>query len=365
MRAKSLASVLILLMGLYPLCAQVIKSDSASIILNFRPKADPTKPGITIVTPAIPAGAIYKTNEAKVELVGKITNLQGTIVLYVNSKKTEVDKLGTFKSAIWLEKEGVNEITLLAFDQNNRVEEKIDLEYESPEMALINQIKNEAIYYALVIGVDEYSDKQLSSLDNPVNDAEKLMKVLTSEYTFQPDNVIYLKNARKDDILESLEMLRKKVTVKDNLLIFYAGHGYWDDKSNVGYWLPSDAREDSRNTWLSNSNIVDYLKEIQAKHILLIADACFSGAIFKSRAVIADRKETLQNLNGLKSRKAMTSGALTLVPDRSAFSRYLIEKLGEKKERIFTAEELFSSFQGVVENNSDVAIKPRFGEIQN
>ena len=364
MNAKKILSVLILLFCLSLLKGQeIIRSESASIILNAKKQKDISKPSIMIVSPAVQEGNRYKTLIDRVEIIGKIDNLKGPGSLFINSQKTEIDEMGAFKATVFL-KPGINEIPVIAFyDKDSKIEEKLEMEYEPPEVTLANKVRDESVYYGLIIGINEYRDKKLGLLGNPVGDSEKLIKVLTSYYIFDPKNIIFLKNAGKDEIMEALDELRKKVTPKDNLLIFYAGHGYWDENSNVGYWLPSDAREDSRNTWLPNSSIVDYLKEIKARHILLIADACFSGSIFKSRAVIVDRKETIQHLYELRSRKAMTSGTLTVVPDRSAFTKYLVEKLAENKNLLFTSEELFSSFQEIVENNSET--KPRFGEIQN
>ena len=58
----------------------------------------------------------------------------------------------------------------------------------------------------------------------------------------------------------------------------------------------------------------------------------------------------------------MTSGTLTEVPDRSAFIRFLVERLENNREKYLSSEQLFSSFRIAVINNSDVV--PQYGEIQ-
>ena len=153
------------------------------------------------------------------------------------------------------------------------------------------------------------------------------------------------------------------MTPNDNLLIFYAGHGWWDQDANNGYWLPSDARRDSKIDWFRNSSLVDYLQEIKSKHTLLIADACFGGAIFKTRKAFTDAPKAIEKLYELPSRKAMTSGTLTEVPDRSAFINFLVERLENNTEKYLSSEQLFSSFRIAVINNSDVI--PQYGEIRN
>jgi len=84
----------------------------------------------------------------------------------------------------------------------------------------------------------------------------------------------------------ALDELGRKLTMNDNLLIFYAGHGHWDDKSKLGYWLPSDAEMYNTVKWFRNSTLRDFIGSIQTRHTFLIADACFSGAIFKNKGRI-------------------------------------------------------------------------------
>ena len=145
-------------------------------------------------------------------------------------------------------------------------------------------------------------------------------------------------------------------------MIFYAGHGIWDESSEIGYWLPSDARIRSKLEWFRNSTLRDYLREIKSKHTLLISDACFAGSIFKSRRAFSDAQLAVNKLYDLTSRKAMTSGTLTEVPDESAFLKYLVQRLNENDNKYLSSEQLFSSFRIAVINNSNVV--PQFGVIQ-
>jgi len=43
--------------------------------------------------------------------------------------------------------------------------------------------------------------------------------------------------------------LRATLTEQDNLLIYYAGHGVLDTSEERGYWLPINAKQDSRIQW--------------------------------------------------------------------------------------------------------------------
>jgi len=127
------------------------------------------------------------------------------------------------------------------------------------EVTGLSESEIESNYYALIIGNNTYSDPAIVSLDEPVNDAQKLYNVLTSKYTFPKKNVILLKNANYVQMIEAFDNLSSKLNENDNLLIFYAGHGWWDEAKNLGYWLPVDAKKSNTAFWIRNSTISDYM----------------------------------------------------------------------------------------------------------
>ena len=227
--------------------------------------------------------------------------------------------------------------------------------------ALVNELGKRK-YYALIIGINEYEDEEIQDLDNPLNDAEQLAGVLTYHYAFDQENVTVLENPRREDIIKALDKLTGVVTEKDNLLIFYAGHGIWNAQLNQGYWLPSDASMDSKSYWLSNSTLRDYVGGIKSKHTLLISDACFSGGILKERAVFGNSRAVLE-VYKLPSRKAMTSGTLKTVPDESVFIEYLLKNLINNQAPLLSADQLFRNFKTAVINNSPNGQVPQYGPI--
>lgn len=216
-------------------------------------------------------------------------------------------------------------------------------------------------YYALLIAVEDYDDPMINDLDKPIRDAGKLFDVLVNEYLFEKADVIFLKNPGREEIISTLDRLEKQLTRSDNLLIFYAGHGYWNETSEKGFWLPSDASKQNTANWIANSTLSDYIRSIPAKHTLLIADACFSGSIFKTRAAFSGQDLSAIKLYELTSRKAMTSGTLTEVPDKSVFIEFLVKRLYENQENYLPSEQLFFSFKPAVVNNTESI--PQYGVV--
>ena len=83
-------------------------------------------------------------------------------------------------------------------------------------------------YYALLIGVDEYQDPKIQSLSEPIKDANLLKDVLTRKYTFEESDVTLLTNPTFEDLNVAFERLIDKVKSEDLLLVFYAGHGWFE-----------------------------------------------------------------------------------------------------------------------------------------
>jgi len=224
------------------------------------------------------------------------------------------------------------------------------------------EVKRQGKYYALIIGISIYNNPKLN-LDRPVKDAQKLKEILSTNYIFDNNRITLMANPTRQQILKELYDFRKRVNKKDNLLIFYAGHGYWDEEAKQGYWWPRDATPDDPTNWLSNGDLKEQIRGIKSSHTLVISDACFSGAIFKTRGVsdIRSAPTDMLVLNRQPSRRAMTSGTLTTVPDQSVFFEHLSKQLNENKEKYISSQFLFDNIRQRVISNS--MIVPQDGVI--
>lgn len=339
-------------------------------LTNQSQSVDMTPPTITILEPAVTRG--MRLAQKTIMVRGKAEDPSGIFEVLVNGTQANLSANGDFWAQVLLAV-GENRINVRARDtKNNFADQSFTILREGSEpppaqpggpatpMVQVGTGK----YFAVIIAVQDYASSTINDLDEPVRDATELKRILTNYYTFDPQNVIILKNPDRDQIIENFENLSKKISKNDNLLIFYAGHGYWDEKFQQGYWLPSNAEKDNRAQWISNSTVVDFIRGIESNHTLLITDACFSGGIFKTRKAFSDAPPAISELYKLPSRKAMTSGTLKEVPDKSVFVQYLTKRLNENTEKYLTAEQLFVSFRTAVINNSPVKQIPQFGEIR-
>jgi hypothetical protein len=186
-------------------------------------------------------------------------------------------------------------------------------------------------YHALVVGNDAYEN--LPELATARRDARAVATLLEARYGFE---VTLLEDATREDVLEGLRSMRQRLGPDDNLLIYYAGHGSLDEVADEGYWLPVDAERDNETHWIANSTISVYFRAIQAKHILVVSDSCFSGQLSRGIRVLDPTPSNLSNLARRRARVVMTSGGLEPVADgqggsHSAFASAFLAVLGENE----------------------------------
>lgn len=189
------------------------------------------------------------------------------------------------------------------------------------------QSPNLGAYHALVIGNQAY--RYVKPLTTPVADATAVADLLQRDYRFK---VRLLTNVTRVEMVRALDELRRTLGEHDNLLVYYAGHGWLDRESDRGYWLPVDAEQDTRANWLSNADITDTLKALRAKHVVVVADSCYSGTLARSIGVQPLAPADLLRLAQKKARTVLTSGGLEPVADvgggtHSVFARAFLNAL--------------------------------------
>ena len=120
--------------------------------------------------------------------------------------------------------------------------------------------------YLLSIGIDKYND--LPQLYNAVKDAKEVVDVLLNKYQFEQTLVMELYNeaATKKNIYKKLRELTERVTPKDNVLIYFSGHGEYDKLAKEGYWIPVDAENGEESDYIPNTVIRKKLGTINSHH---------------------------------------------------------------------------------------------------
>jgi uncharacterized caspase-like protein len=225
----------------------------------------------------------------------------------------------------------------------------------TPPAAAPHQTADLGTFHALIIGNDAY--RALPSLRTAVKDAYAVAELLQSRYGFRATT---LTNATRAETIQALQKMRNRLTERDNLLVYYAGHGKLDRGADRGYWLPVDADEDSPVNWLSNSTITDAVKAIQAQHIMVVADSCYSGTLTRDTRGIKVRvkkSDYVAKTHGKKSRTVLASGGLEPVSDsggsgHSVFAKAFMDALRDN-EGVIDGLDVFAYVRKQVRLNAD------------
>ncbi len=240
--------------------------------------------------------------------------------------------------------------------------------------SISENIIGNGVYRALIIGNNDYQDEKgkWKSLSTAVTDARAVAKLLSEQYGFSDVNL--MENATRREVLLALEELAAKSLKNDNVLIYYAGHGFLDDETNKGFWVPVDAEGSDHTTFLRNSTIRDEVSSIasRVKHTLLISDSCFSGSLLRTATrgfSESDYNEKyFEKVSKKKSVQIMAAGGFEFVDDdyrnsgHSPFTYFLLNELDTNNKPMFTLSQLSGNVERAVANNVEQV--PESGVLQ-
>ena len=137
----------------------------------------------------------------------------------------------------------------------------------------------------MVIGISEYNDPKLASLDFCKRGGKDMQDLLQTElhYEFPHDSLIETVTTR--DLQNKVyDFFNKDVNPSDTLLFYFTGHGI-TDKNSRGYFCTSDidVKNPDRNG-LRFRYLTEQMDVCESHRIVAIIDCCHSGAVMQSVA---------------------------------------------------------------------------------
>lgn len=223
--------------------------------------------------------------------------------------------------------------------------------------------------YALIFATDQYDN--WPDLVNPVFDARAIGKELEELYGFKVEVV---ENATQNEILKKFrDYIGKQYKPLDQLFIFFAGHGSYDQLFNEGYVVPREAllKDEGKTSYLSYHRLRSVINNIPCEHIFLTMDVCFGGTFDEELGISEPDERTFAGKASAemvtkrlsyKTRKFMTSGEKQYVSDgvpgrHSPFARALLEAL-----RSSGGDDGILTLREITPYVSKLKIQPRAGE---
>ncbi len=235
---------------------------------------------------------------------------------------------------------------------------------------LADALKLDRTDYALIFATDQYDN--WSDLVNPIFDSKTIGNDLKTTYGFKVEMV---ENASQDMVLQKLrEYAEKKYKPLDQVFIFFAGHGTYDQTFGEGFVVTRESKLNDlgKTSFLSHNRLRSIVNNIPCEHIFLAMDVCFGGtfdaALASSRGGDEEvykeqnKAEFITRKLTYKTRRYLTSGGKTYVSDgipgkHSPFAKNFIEALRSRggRDGILTLPELYTFVERL-------KIQPRFGE---
>lgn len=355
---KSFIPIILLLTALNQASSQGFSGKTNDVYMNFKSgSVEAVLPEILWKTPLqeasfssesqINISAIVRSQIPMRELKllvstgGSIKDKSIDLGVDVNEKTIEM-KYNLLEGETILELVAINE-------KGGRVSAKRSILFGKDNLALLSASRKD---YALLFGTDRYD--HWDNLTNPIYDVRTIGDVLKEKYNFEVEVV---ENATYEEMSEKLaEYTQKKFGLQDQLFVFFAGHGVFDDGLNEGYVVASNSLKSdlAKLSYLSHETIAKRLETIKCDHIFLTMDVCFGGAF--DQVLVANRdayaeandEEFLIRVLSKRTRKYLTSGGKQYVPDgipgrHSPFATKFIQALKETgggNDRILTYYEL-------------------------
>lgn len=279
--------------------ASVLQGKKVEATADIR-KGIQSPPDVRIVSPA--PGAVLNTDTLTVQVAARDTGGGiDEIRLYQNGKALGDDRRGvklvgrggeTVRDFQVTLVDGINTFRAVGFSsdrtESNPYEMTVSLAAPSKDVSL----------YVLAVGINQYRNPALN-LNYAVPDARGIADFFRrSQRLFKKMNIteIYDADATKEGILAKLRDL-EKTHPQDAVLIYLAGHG--ENVKDVWYFIPHELTYPEREEQVQAKGITSAefsaaMKKIRAQKILLLVDACKSGAVLVAFRGFEDRKALSQ-----------------------------------------------------------------------
>ena len=201
--------------------------------------------------------------------------------------------------------------------------------------------------FVIAIGNENY--QLVPSVSFAENDMEVFCKYCQKTLGVPISNIRKYKDATFGVMLSAISDLKDIAEAYNgdiNVLFYYAGHGFPDEKSHNAYLLPVDADGKQLEVCFPISRLYSELAALKSKSTVVFMDACFSGSqrgdgmLASARGVAIKAKEEM--LHGNLVVFSAASGDETAYPYREKghgmFTYFLLKKLQETKGAITLGE---------------------------
>lgn len=134
--------------------------------------------------------------------------------------------------------------------------------------------------FAIIIANENYLEKNIGDVQYAKRDGQVFREYCEKTLGVPSENIHYKENATYNQIKAELNW-GKKIAEAHNgsakFIVYYAGHGVPNEKTNESNILPSDGALYDLSTSYPLKEVYSILGSYNSKQVVVITDACFSG----------------------------------------------------------------------------------------
>lgn len=194
--------------------------------------------------------------------------------------------------------------------------------------------------FALIIANENY--QEVSKVPNALNDGAVFAEYCEKTIGIPRNNIKLVQDATLNRMRRQVKWLTQVMEAYQgtaSVIFYYAGHGIPDESSRAAYLLPVDGYGNDVSTGYSLDEVYAELGQNPAKSVVVLLDACFSGAsrdgamLASARGVAIKAKQNAPKGNMVVMSAAQ--GDETAYPykekEHGMFTYYLLKKLQESQ----------------------------------
>lgn len=154
--------------------------------------------------------------------------------------------------------------------------DRSDVDYAIPQ----NTTNMETNTFSVIIANEDYTSN--AKVPYAINDGDILAKYLISAVGLPQSHVKIYKNASYGIMAEAIKHIENlSLAYGDNLniILYYSGHGAPDEKTKNAMLLPVDGNSAIPETCYALDIMIKKLGNLKCNNVIILMDACFSGAI--------------------------------------------------------------------------------------
>lgn len=220
-----------------------------------------------------------------------------------------------------------------------------------PESEVDRQIPENAINgnptFAIIIANENY--KEVERVPYALHDGETFKLYCEKTLGIPKSNIKFVADATLNNITRQINWLNQVMDVYEgeaNIIFYYAGHGIPDESSKTAYLLPVDGVGNDVSTGYSLDKLYADLSSKPAKSVVVLLDACFSGAKRDGGMIVSSRGVAIKaKQNAPKGNMVILSAAQgdeTAYPyqekGHGMFTYYLLKKIQDTKGNVTFGE---------------------------